>query len=170
MRGRLIVLSGLVVVAACSVHTSRSSQDTPTPVVTAPASGPAMAVPQQAGGKRQIVPGGRGNTTLLSPGILVGNTLYLSGQLGSAAARDSGVGPETRSAIRNAQNILRAAGYELSDVVSVTAYLANIADYQAFNTAYREFFTTDPRPTRTTVAVGALVNNAKIELTMVAVK
>ena len=107
---------------------------------------------------------------MLTQGIMVGNTLYLSGQLAGRAARDSGIGPETKSAIRAAETILKAAGMDLSNVVSVTAYLADIADFQAFNAAYTELFTTDPRPTRTTMQVAALVGGAKVELTMVAVR
>jgi enamine deaminase RidA (YjgF/YER057c/UK114 family) len=105
----------------------------------------------------------------LTPGILVGNTLYLSGQLGSRGRAD-GIGGETKAAIENAQNILKMAQMELTDVVSVTAFLVDINDFQAFNTAYTAMFTTQPKPTRTTVSVKELVGGAKVELTMVAVK
>lgn len=120
---------------------------------------------QQMSGKQLV---GRGSN-LLSPGILVGNTLYLSGQLGTQG-RAEGISGETRAAITNAQNILKMAQMDLPDVVSVTAYLVESADYQAFNKVYTEMFSAMPKPTRTTVIVKELVNSAKVELTMTAAK
>jgi 2-iminobutanoate/2-iminopropanoate deaminase len=55
-------------------------------------------------------------------------------------------------------------------VVSVTAYLADMADYAKFNDLYREYFTTAPLPARSTVAVKELARGARIELTMTAVR
>ena len=151
-------------VAACSHHSTPAT--TTAPMMS---EGVRMAPPTpQAAGTVQAINGRAG--ALLTPGLMVGNTLYLSGQLGGRAARDSGIGPETKSAIRNALAILQAAGMDLSNVVSVTAYITNLADFAAFNAAYTEMFTVDPRPTRTTVQVAGLVNNAKVELTMVAVR
>jgi len=134
------------------------------------AQGAAQAAPPpaQTAGKRVINPSGRGGS-MLSPGIMIGNTLYLSGQLGTAG-RDSGVAGETKAAIESARRILQAAEMDLKDVVSVTAFLVDTADYRPFNSAYTSLFTTNPRPTRTTVFVKQLVNNAKVELTMTAVK
>jgi len=48
-----------------------------------------------------------------------------------------------------------------ADVVKITAFLANLEDYPAFNTVYNRYFTADPAPVRTTVQatppLGALV-------------
>lgn len=129
----------------------------------------ANAAQEQPQAKQVIVPAGGRAGGLLTPGIMIGNTLYLSGQLGSQGKAD-GVAGETKAAINNALNILKAANMGLSDVVSVTAYLVDLADYSAFNGAYTELFTTQPRPTRTTVVVKELVGGAKVELTMTAVK
>jgi 2-iminobutanoate/2-iminopropanoate deaminase len=169
MRGPAFrVVTSLALLASAVTACSR-------PSTTASPSSPMLSegirnapAPTQSAGSIQPINGRAG--ALLTPGIMVGNTLYLSGQLGSRASRDSGIGPETKSAIRAAQGILQAAGMDLANVVSVTAYLSNIADFQAFNAAYTEMFTTDPRPTRTTLQVAALVGNAKVELTMVAVR
>jgi 2-iminobutanoate/2-iminopropanoate deaminase len=54
--------------------------------------------------------------------------------------------------------------------VSVTAYLGDMKDYARFNEIYREYFKTQPLPTRSTVAVKDLARGAHIELTMVAVR
>jgi enamine deaminase RidA (YjgF/YER057c/UK114 family) len=159
---RLTIVRSLTAIAGTAVLTAIVPS-----VSMAQGSGQA-APPTQTAGKRVISGGGRGSA-MLSPGILIGNTLYLSGQLGTAG-RDSGVAGETKAAIESARRILQAAEMDLKDVVSVTAFLVDTADYRPFNAAYTSLFTTDPRPTRTTVFVKQLVNNAKVELTMTAVK
>jgi 2-iminobutanoate/2-iminopropanoate deaminase len=54
--------------------------------------------------------------------------------------------------------------------VSVTAYLADMSDYARFNEIYKEYFTSTPLPTRSTVAVKELARGARIEMTMTAVR
>ncbi len=108
-----------------------------------------------------------------SPGILVGNTLYIAGHLGrdpdTTELVEGGLESETRQAMANINEVLREAGMEFDDVVSVTAYLANIEDFPRFNAVYREFFPDDP-PARATVQVAALNVGAQVEIQMIAVK
>jgi 2-iminobutanoate/2-iminopropanoate deaminase len=108
-----------------------------------------------------------------SPGILVGNTLYLSGNLGrspaTAALVRGGIEAETRQALANMREVLKAAGMDFKDVTSVTAYITSFDDFAKFNAVYREFFPTDP-PARATVQVAALNIGARIELQMIAAK
>lgn len=59
---------------------------------------------------------------------------------------------QTRLALLNMRAILRAAGADLDAVLKTTCYLANMADFAAFNEVYSEFFSTDP-PARSTVGV-----------------
>ncbi len=110
----------------------------------------------------------------LSPAILVGNTLYMSGATGgdpvSGQLVSGGFEPEMRQIMTNLQTVLTAADMDLTNVVAVTAYLADMADYSRFNAIYREYFTVAPLPTRSTVAVSALARSARIELTMTAVR
>lgn len=110
----------------------------------------------------------------LTPGILVGDTLYLSGSTGGDPATGQlvagGFEPEMRQIMANVQVVLTEAGMTLADVVSVTAYLADMADFPRFNAIYREYFTAEPLPTRSTVAVAALARGARLELTMTAVR
>jgi 2-iminobutanoate/2-iminopropanoate deaminase len=170
-RSAVCVSSTLILVAACSVSPRTAESPAPAGTVIStgaqPAAGRAPDAAAATGAAEKRVVGNP--SRLLSPAIMAGNTLYLSGQLGTAG-RDSGVAGETRAAIRNARSILQNAGLDLSDVIAVTAYLTDVGDYQAFNTAYLELFTTDPKPTRTTVIVKELVQNAKVELTMTAVR
>lgn len=127
-----------------------------------------------AAARRAIRPERAPKTGLpFSPGILVGNTLYISGHLGRDPATSrlvtGGVERETRQALANIREVLRAAGMDFSHVTSVTAYIASFDDFAKFNAIYRESFPTDP-PARATVQVAGLNDGARIELQMIAVK
>lgn len=67
------------------------------------------------------------------------------------------IAEQTRAVIENIRDILAAVGAGLADLVQVTSYLVDMADFDAYNAAYAEFFT-EEGPTRTTVAVRALPN------------
>ena len=128
----------------------------------------------QAPVRRVIQPKVFPNTGLpYSPGILAGDTLYLSGQLGRdpATARlvPGGIEAETRQTLVNIREVLREAGMDYGDVVSVTAYIVDFKDFETNNKVYREFFPKDP-PARATVAVSALNSGGRVELQMVAVR
>src|SRR5881628_3603219 len=99
--------------------------------------------------------------------------LYLSGHTGrdpvTAKLAPGGIEGETRQALANIREVLRAAGMDFKDVVTVTAFIANFNDFDKFNAVYREYFPTDP-PARATVQVTALNIGARVELQMIAVK
>ena len=65
------------------------------------------------------------------------------------------VAAQTRAVIENIRDILAAAGAGLDDLVQVTSYLVDMADFDAYNAVYAEYFT-ESGPTRTTVAVHEL--------------
>src|SRR5215831_14355788 len=142
--------------------------------LAAPSSGRDQSKPDSSGRKRLIQPAGSRPSTAFSPAILVGDTLYMSGSIGSdpttGQLAKGGFEPELRQVITNVQGVLKAAGMDLSDVVSVTAYLADMNDFTRFNEVYREYFKTEPLPTRSTVAVKDLARSARVELTMIAVR
>jgi 2-iminobutanoate/2-iminopropanoate deaminase len=134
----------------------------------------AIAQRSTSGARRVIRPEKSPNTGLpYSPGILAGNTLYVSGHLGrdpvTAKLATGGIEGETRQSLANIREVLRAAGMDFKDVVSVTAFIANFNDFEKFNAVYREYFPTD-MPARATVQVAALNLGAKIELQLIAVK
>ncbi len=125
--------------------------------------------------KRAIQPPGYKPTpSPLSPAILVGNTLYLSGATGGEPKTgqlvSGGFEAEMRQLLSNLQTVLKAADMDLTSVVAVTAYLVDMSDYNRFNEIYREYFTVEPLPTRSAVAVKELARSARIELTMTAVR
>ena len=77
---------------------------------------------------------------------------------------------QTRAVIENIRDILAAAGAELTDLVQVTSYLVDMADFTAYNEVYAEYFT-ESGPTRTTVAVRELPHpDLLIEIQAVAYK
>ena len=62
---------------------------------------------------------------------------------------------QTRAVLENMRDILAASGASLADVVEVSTFLVNMADFDGYNEVYSEFFGFEG-PARTTVAVSAL--------------
>ena len=121
--------------------------------------------------KKIILPPGAKPGGNFSQGILVGDTLYISGQAGEDAAgkipRDFDA--EVKQSLDNIGAILKAADMSPADVVSVQVYLTDAGRFQRMNSVYTGYFK-DPRPTRTTVVVAALVGPGNIEITVTARK
>ncbi|MBM4184582.1 MAG: RidA family protein [Gemmatimonadetes bacterium] len=100
-----------------------------------------------------------------SGAVLVGNTLYLSGVLGAGATPEEAA----RAALDSIKATLEAAGMTMDDLVSVQIFAADLADYAAFNTTYRTYFTRE-FPARAFLGSGPLLNNARFEVLGIAVK
>ncbi len=112
------------------------------------------------------------HTLPFSDGIIAGNTLYIAGQEGnddSGKLVPGGIAPETKAALDTIEKVLKAAGYEWKDVVSVTVYLADIHDFPEMNKVYKSVLP-DPKPVRATIQAAALVNDARVEIAAIAVK
>ena len=71
--------------------------------------------------------------------------------------------------LENIQKVLKAAGFELKDVVNVTVFLADIHEFGDMNKVYKNVMP-DPKPARATIQAAALVNNARVEISAIAVK
>lgn len=155
-RAAVVSLGVLLVVAAAaeSWGSKPPQEDRPVRKVIRPARFPATGLPY-------------------SPGILVGDTLYLSGQLGrdpeTAKLVPGGIEAETRQALKNLREVLRAAGMDYQDVVSVTAFITDFADFPRFNAAYAEVFGSD-QPARATVQVAGLNLGGRVEIQMIAAR
>ena len=130
-----------------------------------------LPVSAQSAEKKLIWPKGASTAGPYTPGILAGDTLYVSGQIGRDASGNipSEFEAEVKQVIANAEAILKEAGMSLADVVSVQVYLTDMELFQRMNAAYTSLFK-EPRPTRTTVGVAKLVGPARIEITMTAKK
>ncbi len=107
-----------------------------------------------------------------SDGVIAGDTLYVAGQEGIDANGKlvpGGIGAESKAALARIEDIVRTAGFDLKDLVSVTVFLADIHDFPEMNLAYKAVMP-DPKPARATVQVAGLVNNARIEVAAIAVR
>jgi 2-iminobutanoate/2-iminopropanoate deaminase len=104
-----------------------------------------------------------------SPAVRAGNLIFVSGQVPkdprTGHTLEGDIRQQTRCVLENTQRVLAAAGASLADVVSVTAYLADPADWEAFNEVYRDTFTR-PYPARTTV--GAELRGILVEISVIA--
>ena len=109
-----------------------------------------------------------------SPAQRIGNLLFVSGQIAldprTGTLNNAGIEAETRQALENLMRILRSAGYDSSNVVSTTVYLRDIADYPKMNNIYGGYFAEGRYPARTTVQVGALPREARVEISAIAIK
>jgi len=75
----------------------------------------------------------------------------------------------TTAVLESIGRTLEKAGLGYGDVVKVSVFLKDIADYDAMNRAYREFFPEDA-PARSTVAVAGLARDAALEIEVIAVR
>jgi len=105
--------------------------------------------------------------------VRVGNTYYFAGKIGvtdTTRALTSGrVAAELQNIMEAFRSLFNDVGLSFRDVVQVTVYLADIADYDEMNRAYAVYFPMSP-PARETVAVSGIVNGARIEISLIAAK
>jgi reactive intermediate/imine deaminase len=100
-----------------------------------------------------------------SPVVVTGDLVFTAGQApfdeeGNLVSDD--VAEQTRQTLRNLGRCLEAAGCSFDDVIKVNAYLADLADFPAYNEVYAEFFT-PPYPARTSVQAGLVGFKVEIE-------
>ncbi len=119
---------------------------------------------------KQIFPPGTKPAGPYSPGVLVGEYLYVAGQ-GSQLADGtlpSGEEQQIRQCLRNVETVVQAAGLTMRHVVYVQVYLTDSSSEAALNRVWREFFPAAP-PARSTIGVAAL-HATNVEMSAVAVK
>ena len=106
-----------------------------------------------------------------SQGIEANGFLFASGQVPLSPKTGEVVGTtieeQTKQACENVKGILEAAGLTFADVIKTTCFLANIADFAAFNAVYAEYFT--GKPARSCVAVKDLPKGVLCEVEVIAV-
>ncbi len=107
-----------------------------------------------------------------SPGIDVGDTVYLAGQIGVADGKmvEGGIEAETHQLMKNAAAVLKNASLDFGNVVKTTVFLTDINDFQAMNSAYATYFEDTIPPARSTVAVSALALGAVVEIDFIATR
>jgi len=133
----------------------------------------AVGIP--TGGERTVVhpPDWDKSPNPYSYGIKSGNSLFLAGLI-SRSGRDNkpvegDINVQVKTAMDNAGEILKAAGFSYSDVVSVRNYIADAKYFDDMNKLYRGYFPKDP-PARATVIAPLTAPQYLFETTMVAVK
>ncbi len=107
-----------------------------------------------------------------SQAVKAGNFLYLSGMLPVNPADGTMAAPEikaqTAQILKNIDALLKDAGYCEADVVKTTCFLADIADFGAFNEVYAGYFVN--KPARSCFAVKDLPKAALVEVEVIACK
>lgn len=105
-----------------------------------------------------------------SQGIVAGDFLFASGQIPldpeSGAIVGTTIAEQAERAIRNVGAILTEAGADYTKVVKTTCYLAEMADFAAFNSVYEKYFT--EKPARSCVAVKQLPKDVLCEVEVIA--
>jgi 2-iminobutanoate/2-iminopropanoate deaminase len=112
------------------------------------------------------------SSPLYSQAVKVGSTIYVTGIPGLDPATNQVAGPtiqdQTRQALINCENILRAGGAKLTDVVEVQVLLARPEDFAGLNEAYAKFFPVDP-PIRSVARLGPELGNLLVSIKMTAI-
>ena len=107
-----------------------------------------------------------------SPGIVVGNLVFVSGQSGREPGTGHvapGVEAQTEQVLENIAAILEAAGSNLAHVVRCGVFLVDMGEFQKMNAVYARVFG-DHRPARTTVEVSGLPGpGLRVEIDAIAV-
>jgi 2-iminobutanoate/2-iminopropanoate deaminase len=109
---------------------------------------------------------------LFSNGYVAGNTLYVAGQQGPDSKGNltsTDITLQTTNAIAAVKQVAEEAGFEMSDIVSMTVYVTDLNDVPKMNEVYRKLIP-DPKPARVALRVAGLIGGAKIEIAAVAVK
>jgi 2-iminobutanoate/2-iminopropanoate deaminase len=107
-----------------------------------------------------------------SDGFVAGNTLYVAGQQGPDAkgkVTGTDITLQTTNTIGIIKKIVEGAGFQMTDIVSVTVYVTDLNDVPKMNDVYKKLMP-DPKPARATVQVAGLIGGAKIEISAIAVK
>lgn len=107
-----------------------------------------------------------------SEGYVSGNTLYVAGQQGPDShgkVTGTDIALQTTNAIAAVEKVVKEAGFQMTDIVSVTVYVTDLNDVATMNEVYKKLMP-DPKPARATVQVAGLIGGAKIEISAIAVK
>ena len=108
-----------------------------------------------------------------SSGVLLGNTLYISGQLPmdpeTGKPTGGGIEEQTRTALANVERVLQAAGLGKENVAMCRVYIPDVSLWDAVNDVYAAFFGTH-KPARVVVPTRELHHGALVEIEAIAEK
>lgn len=106
-----------------------------------------------------------------SDAVRAGDTLYVSGRLGLDPVTrrpPADVSDEARSLMDDLQRVLSVAEMNVDDLVMVTIFAPDVANFTAFNAVYVSYFN-GPLPARAFIGSGPLLFGARFELTAIAI-
>lgn len=106
--------------------------------------------------------------------VLVGNTLYTSGQIAldpitMELVLDS-IEIETKQVMENMKAVLEAAEMTFENVVKTTIFIMDMNDFAKINSVYGSYFDEKTAPARETVQVAGLPKGVNVEISMLAIK
>ena len=105
-----------------------------------------------------------------SQAVILGKTVFTSGQIpinpASGNVEAETIEEQTEQVMKNLGAVLEAAGSSFKKAVKTTCFLADIADFAAFNAVYAKYFTT--KPARSCVAAKDLPKGVKVEVEVIA--
>ncbi len=108
-----------------------------------------------------------------SQAVVAGNMLFVSGQLpinpATGEFAEGGIKELTTQSLKNLFAIVAEAGFQPSDIVKTTVFLADMADFAEMNEVYSQFFSA-PFPARSAVAVKTLPKGARVEIECIAAR
>ncbi len=106
-----------------------------------------------------------------SQAVQASGFIFLSGQIplvpGTGQMVEGDITVQTERVLDNLEAVLRAAGCAFAHVVKTTIFLADMADFQAVNSAYAKRFPQNP-PARSTVQASGLPRGARVEIDAIA--
>ena len=107
-----------------------------------------------------------------SQAMIVGNLIFTSGQIPldpeTGVLEGANITEQTHRVCKNLDAVLKASGSSLQNAVKTVCFLANMADFTAFNEVYAQYFT--EKPARSCVAVKELPKGALVEVEVIAEK
>lgn len=105
-----------------------------------------------------------------SQAVISGNTVYTSGQIAidpsSGKVECADIKGQTLQVMKNLKEVLAAAGTSFEKAVKTTCFLADMADFAAFNEIYGEYFVS--KPARSCIAAKALPKGVLVEVEVIA--
>ena len=106
--------------------------------------------------------------------VLVGNTLYTSGQIAlnplTMELVLDDIEIETKQVMENMKAVLAAADMTFENVIKASIFIMNMNDFTRINSIYGSYFNEATAPARETVQVACLPKNVNIEISMIAIK
>ncbi len=107
-----------------------------------------------------------------SEAVRVGNTLYLSGNIGNIPGKkqlvEGGIKAETKQAMENIKRVLERNGSSFDKVFKCTVMLADIKEWGEMNQVYTTYFPENRFPARSAFATNGLALGARTEITCMA--